>query len=555
MEEGQSQREILAHYKKFRVPESIAKAPLKELCRPPENFRLQPPQAFLEEFMGPSSKRRGILVFHKIGSGKTCTAIRIAEAWKHRRRIIVVVPAFLISNFYNELQSPCAGGSYAAPGRTPEEVRELIHKHYTILSYQKFHKQLPRLSLEKSILIIDEVQNMVSESGVFYAALYKKLQNAPKDLRIVILSATPIFDKPSELALTLNLLPLKTKIPTGTEFDDTFIKENDQNGELHIQNADVLRSLCRGFVSYYRGMPAKAFPKLKINCVNVIMSEFQYRSYRASLREAGGNQTSLARGKGVLRLPMNFFLGARITSNVAFPNGKGNAEGFASWKGSCLIGKRLKNYSGKFYKIMNRIKRAPKGVKIFVYSGFAKYGGIKSFVKVLEAHGYNQFTGEGKKSHKTFAVWSGQENAAKKDAIREAFNDPDSGLDILLGSPAIREGVSLKRVEQVHILEPYWNFSRVFQVLGRASRYCSHMGLSPSRRRVDVYLYRAVRPNEAEFRHKKKLLERLSVDRYISKLAASKQVLVEEFEKVLKEVSVDCLLNASLENNKIKCLA
>ena len=40
----------------------------------------------------------------------------------------------------------------------------------------------------------------------------------------------------------------------------------------------------------------------------------------------------------------------------------------------------------------------------------------------------------------------------------------------MLGSPSIKEGVSLLRIEQVHILEPYWNMSRILQIIGRATR-------------------------------------------------------------------------------------
>ena len=39
------------------------------------------------------------------------------------------------------------------------------------------------------------------------------------------------------------------------------------------------------------------------------------------------------------------------------------------------------------------------------------------------------------------------------------------------------EGISLKNVRYVHIMEPYWNFIRIDQVFGRAIRMKSHMDL------------------------------------------------------------------------------
>ena len=44
-------------------------------------------------------------------------------------------------------------------------------------------------------------------------------------------------------------------------------------------------------------------------------------------------------------------------------------------------------------------------------------------------------------------------------------------------SPAGAEGLTLISTRQVHIMEPYWNQSRLDQVIGRAIRYCSHKDL------------------------------------------------------------------------------
>ena len=107
----------------------------------------------------------------------------------------------------------------------------------------------------------------------------------------------------------------------------------------------------------------------------------------------------------------------------------------------------------------------------------------------------------------------------------------------MLGSPSIKEGVSLLRVEQVHVLEPYWNYSRILQVVGRAVRYCSHKDMPVDRRFVDIFLYAAI--------HEK---EEMSIDQYIWKLAKRKKKLIGKFELALKEMSIDC--NLFKERNK-----
>ena len=56
-------------------------------------------------------------------------------------------------------------------------------------------------------------------------------------------------------------------------------------------------------------------------------------------------------------------------------------------------------------------------------------------------------------------------------------------------SSAGAEGISLKCVRQVHILEPYWNYVRLDQVLGRAIRMRSHQDLEKKEQNVEQYLY------------------------------------------------------------------
>ena len=60
---------------------------------------------------------------------------------------------------------------------------------------------------------------------------------------------------------------------------------------------------------------------------------------------------------------------------------------------------------------------------------------------------------------------------------------------ILLTTRTGAEGIDLKNVRQVHIIEPYWNPVRLSQVEGRAVRVGSHLELPESERQVDIYKY------------------------------------------------------------------
>lgn len=562
---------IKSKYNKYKIPKK--KKSIRQICFP-KSFQLQIPQKFLGKYINPKTPYKGVLIFHRIGAGKTCTAVNIAEQWKKFRKIIVVVPAALIGNFKNELRSPCPGNAYmsdrdrkklkeldpksAEYKRIIEASNEKINKHYEIYSYDKFvaNAQEGLISFHNKVLMVDEIQNMVSELGVRYQSLYDIIQTAPSSLRIVLLSATPMFDKPHEVALTLNLLRLPIELPTGREFEKTFIKARKRNGIYHYsaKNLDLFKERIKGYVSYFRGAPPYAFPRGIIRYVKVEMSPFQYKSYLTVLANENKDnrfekykKLKIFNDGEIMELSNSFFVGTRIISNIAFPNHHIGEKGMKSFVGDTLIGDKLKLYSPKFYRIIKKIQRS-KG-PVFVYSNFKEYGGILTFVKVLEAYGYKNYQKSGS-GRKRFAIWSGDEKHEVKEQIKAVFNKQSnyngSQIKVLLGSPSIKEGVSLLRVRQVHILEPYWNQSRLDQVIGRAIRYCSHKDLPEEERDVKVYIYLAAHPKEDE-----------TIDEYIHQLAKNKNKIIKEFELALKESAIDCQIfknaNVYRGENDIVC--
>jgi hypothetical protein len=64
-----------------------------------------PYQKFVRDYMRKESPYKGILVYHGLGSGKTCTSIATAEALyaSAKKKIIVMTPASLRKNFLSEV--------------------------------------------------------------------------------------------------------------------------------------------------------------------------------------------------------------------------------------------------------------------------------------------------------------------------------------------------------------------------------------------------------------------------------------------------------------------
>jgi superfamily II DNA/RNA helicase len=58
---------------------------------------------------------------------------------------------------------------------------------------------------------------------------------------------------------------------------------------------------------------------------------------------------------------------------------------------------------------------------------------------------------------------------------------------VILITSAGSEGIDLKEVRSVVLLEPFWNFARTEQVIGRAVRFRSHSNLPFNKRTVDIY--------------------------------------------------------------------
>lgn len=554
-------------YKDYKIPSK--KKEFEEICFP-KSYELQLPQKFVSEFISPKTPYKGVLVYHRIGAGKTCTAIRVSEVFKRYRKIIVVLPASLKGNFRTELRSECAGDSYITKTErqklkslhpSSKEYKEIIRisddridKNYKIFSYNKFIENVKdkKIKLKNTLLIIDEIQNMVSEEGTYYTELKGLIDSAPDDLRTILLSATPMFDKPYEIGLTINLLRPIKPFPVGVGFNEMFIgTKNNKDGtiEYEMKNKDLFKETIKGYVSFFRGAPPYVFPTMKLKYVECVMSDFQFKAYQDVLKNE--KQTIKVNkkkndGLDVYLLPNNFFIGTRYVSNIVFPNKKVGNEGLESFTRMKIISD-LDKYSTKFNMIIKKIESSTG--KIFFYSGFKEYAGIKSFVYVLKAFGYQDYAEAGEGPNR-FAIWTGDENMAYKEEIKSVFNLKanlsGSKLKLILGSSSIKEGVSFAGVRQVHILEPYWNIPRLEQVIGRASRFCSHKDLDEEKRDVKVYVYLATAP--------KGKIE--TVDSYIYELSKNKNKLTSEFELAIKQSAIDCELNKNAnqdEETKFKC--
>jgi Type III restriction enzyme, res subunit len=67
-------------------------------------FQLLTHQKLVRDYLNLYTPYRGLLLYHNLGTGKSCTSIAIAEGMKSNKRVFVLTPASLKMNFFSEMK-------------------------------------------------------------------------------------------------------------------------------------------------------------------------------------------------------------------------------------------------------------------------------------------------------------------------------------------------------------------------------------------------------------------------------------------------------------------
>ncbi len=140
------------------------------------------------------------------------------------------------------------------------------------------------------------------------------------------------------------------------------------------------------------------------------------------------------------------------------------------------------------------------------------------------------------------------------DPARKVGNQKGEFCRIFMITGAGSEGISLKNVRAVHLMEPHWNKVRMDQVKGRAVRICSHKDLAFNQRNVDIYTYLSVMTEDQLRRNQEIVIQDKSMtsDQYIYSVAERKNRLNMDFLEAIQMGAVDCELN-KIENGMYRC--
>lgn len=76
-----------------------------------DEFSLLTHQKLVRDYLNLYTPYRGLLLYHNLGTGKSCTSIAIAEGMKSNKRVFVLTPASLKMNFFSEMKK-CGDALY-----------------------------------------------------------------------------------------------------------------------------------------------------------------------------------------------------------------------------------------------------------------------------------------------------------------------------------------------------------------------------------------------------------------------------------------------------------
>jgi len=408
---------------------------------------------------------------------------------------------------------------------------------------------------EKSLLIFDEIHTNVKEVGSMHKRLfnllyiYARLRSEDSigipAMKVILLTATPIFDNPYQIATMLNLLVPRLLFPIEKKVFDTLFINKKEN---LMKNSLLLGLMFSGYISYFKGGLPSSYPYRRNHTILHKMIGLQYVQYKEKLAKDVKNEflndpklkeeyekmkqatlglnSVAADGHG--KYPL-----ARAASLSALPQLPKDApilddyyqvnnlylELMSHRNNTDLLKKVFENYSAKLYWIGEKIMESSENDNegpIFVYASLIARGLIP-LMCYLEARGFSLFTlGDGmsndlgkkdlKNNSKKFGIWGGEgfdhykkrigtdDQDEYRSYLQQKFNSPlnSSGsiCKVMFGN--VQESISFMQISQIHLCDPWWNIPKMEQILARGNRMFSHEGLPDNRKYIDVYYHLSI---------------------------------------------------------------
>ena len=290
-----------------------------EICN--KDFELAPHQKFLKNFLSMYTPYNGILLYHGLGTGKTCSAIGVAEETRKylkfmgfNERIIIVASPNVQENFYLQLFDErkleekngvwtinnCAGQNMLdeinmiqknlSRDKVIKIVKNIINNYYLFMGYTQFanlilkksnisNQSLSTLDIKRKqlliknklqkffnnrLIIIDEIHNIrqsKDNSNKLVSNELIKLVKNVDNLKLLFMSATPMFNDYKEIIFLINILNLNDRRSI-IELKDVFASDGSfiVNSSGEQVGLELFTRKINGYISYIKGDNPLSFP-------------------------------------------------------------------------------------------------------------------------------------------------------------------------------------------------------------------------------------------------------------------------------------------------------
>jgi len=661
------------------------------------DFQLSPHQLFVKNFLSSDTPYNSLLLFHGLGTGKTCSAIGVSEDMREyltekgnptNIKILIVASLPVLNNFRSSIfdankltlengfwtSNTCLGNKLLNeinPLRVQNlrkndveiKINKIIDKNYEFITYSQLADKIKGLLTEKeeiemtrpdvikvklserttrrikdifdeTLLIIDEVHNinnmediepdfvnnnptaitedttqgeeerevpfleMVPKKSVLNLSNYlEMIVKTSKNMKLLFLSATPMYDSFREIIWLLNIMNTNDKrarIAVNQVFD--------KSGNFINGGKELLTRKVRGYISVVRGENPYTFPYRIYPSDFDLSNTFSADGYQYPTKTWDGNLLPERERERIISLYLS-----KIGSC-----GQGETEDCMNCQ-SCCYKKATKNLSeltsltitmllemliivyppeGNDLNIkeltgmdgFNRIMRYDKSTHTFKYAdkhaGFfhpskiGKYSakiktvlekmnnsegviliysdkifsGLLPMALALEESGFCRYENNNllhgtKQTSMSYVMITGNPTLSpdnKKDieTVTDVKNKNGEQVKVILISKAGAEGIDFKFIRQVHVLDPWFNLNRTEQVIGRAVRSFGHKDLAFAERNVQIFMHATMLED----------LQTESFDLFVYRIAEDKAKKMGLITRLLKETAVDCIINHSQTN-------
>ena len=406
-------------------------------------------------------------------------------------------------------------------------ANKIIGEFYEFMGYDRFANELDRQrvltpydrerwirkTFSNRLIIVDEAHNLTdtseTEASKLVAIAFEEILRVADGITLVLMTATPMYDSFEEILFYLKLFLINDR-----RLDEAKMVRGifTESGDFKEGKESMFRKLCQEYISFVRGENPLTFPfRLpppekfialpdRTTDINDKTIEKQRKYLTLTRSFVSPLQKKAIENLKVKAVPQSELI-CVYPENKTFRETFSITEGAFSYKSEKFLSpSNIGLYSSKFALIMNIIN-STTGI-VFVYSNIVE-SGAQLFAMCLEEHGFESASGRqllketsneiSRGSKGKYALFTSEvaDSQIKKLMVqlKRPSNMDGSDIRVVIASPKVSEGVDFRNVRQIHVLDPWFNMSRIEQVLGRGIRTCSHSMLPFEEQNCTVYLH------------------------------------------------------------------